>query len=161
MRVLYKLAEGLSVLLMGGIVVLTLVDVLLRFLFNQPIFGSNEMVNAMLALLIGAGLILAAAQRVHICVDLFEKPIQRALPKGYPRWVRGTEWLGTGAMGGLFILHAGHTLAQVELTPVLEIPMGWVFVGVAVLVVVAGLLLASGYRPPDADTDHGALDPKE
>ncbi|HRQ59222.1 MAG TPA: TRAP transporter small permease [Azoarcus taiwanensis] len=131
------------------IALLTAADVVLRYFFNAAIFGAAEVANALLAVLVGAGLIIVAAQRLHICVDLFDAPLRKRLPKLYPRWILGAELLGTAALAMLLVQHAMHTIDFGELTPVLEFPIGWVFALVALLVIMALAVLLSGWRDDD------------
>ncbi|MGB5354758.1 MAG: TRAP transporter small permease subunit, partial [Woeseia sp.] len=130
----------------AAIAILTVADVAMRNLFNNAIFGASEVTNALLAVLVGAGLIIVAALRIHICVDLFDGPLRRLFPNGYPRWILVCELLGTAALAALLVRHAWHTIEFGELTAVLEFPIGWVYALVALLVVAALAVLASGWR---------------
>jgi TRAP-type C4-dicarboxylate transport system permease small subunit len=129
-------------------VLITVADVFLRYFFNKSIFGAAEVTNAMLGVLVGAGLIIVAAMRIHICVDLFDHTLRRRLPRAYPGWIRATELLGTLALAALMVRHAMHTIEFGELTAVLEFPIGWVYAAVAALLVAAFVVLASGWRAP-------------
>ena len=120
----------------------------MRYFFNNAIFGAAEVTNAMLAVLVGAGLIVVAGLRIHICVDLFDGPLRRLFPSGYPRWILVCEVLGTAALAALLVRHAWHTIDFGELTAVLEFPIGWVYAVVAALVIAALAVLLSGWRAP-------------
>jgi len=52
--------------------ILTLLDVFGRYLFNSPIMGAYEITELMLVILIFAGIPLASANDEHIAVDLID-----------------------------------------------------------------------------------------
>ena len=151
---IYRIGQTIGAVSAGAIALLTVGDVVLRYFFNNAIFGAAEVTNALLALLVGAGLIIVAALRIHICVDLFDGPLRRRFPAGYPRWIFVWEVLGTAALAALLARHAWHTIGFGELTAVLELPIGWVYAVVAVLVIAALAVLLSGWRAPaEHETD--------
>ena len=60
----------------------TVVDVLLRWLFNSPISGFNEIISMGLAIAISATFPAGAAQRVNLTVDFLSRRIsQRSLAR--------------------------------------------------------------------------------
>lgn len=144
----YRTGQAIGALTAGAISLLTVADVVMRYFFNNAIFGAAEVTNALLAVLVGAGLIVVAGLRIHICVDLFDGPMKKRFPKGYPRWIYICEVLGTVALAALLVRHAWHTIDYGELTAVLEFPIGWVYAVVAVLVIAALAVLLSGWRAP-------------
>lgn len=151
---IYRMGQFIGAVSAGAIALLTVADVVMRYFFNNAIFGAAEITNALLALLVGAGLIVVAGLRIHICVDLFDAPLRRLSPYGYRRWIFIWEVLGTAALAALLVRHAWHTIGFGELTSVLEIPIGWVYAAVAALVVAALALLLSGWHAPAAhETD--------
>ncbi len=145
-RPIYRFGQTVGVVCAVTMVLLTVADVGMRYFFNKSIFGGAEITNAMLGVLVGAGLIIVAGMRNHICVDLFDHVLRRRLPRAYPGWIRITELLGTMALAALMVRHAMHTIEFGELTAVLEFPIGWVYAVVAVLLVAALLVLLSGWR---------------
>lgn len=152
--ILYRIGQVIGAVAAGAIALLTVADVVMRYFFNSAIFGAAEVTNALLAVMVGAGLIIVAALRIHICVDLFDGPLRRRFPTGYPRWIFIWEVLGTAALAALLVRHAWHTIGFGELTSVLEFPVGWVYAAVAALVVAALALLLSGWRAPaEHETD--------
>jgi len=154
-QAVYRTGQTVGALSAVSIALLTVTDVSLRYLFNRPIFGAAEITNALLGVLVGAGLIVAAALRIHIRIDMLEAPLRKRFPTGYPRWNHLSELLGTLAFAALLVKHAWRTVSDRELTAVLEFPIGWVYVVVALLVIGALAILFSDYRPPTAeDGDH-------
>lgn len=149
-RTVYRCGQAIGALTGAAIALLTVTDVAMRYFFNNAIFGAAEVTNAMLAILVGAGLIVVAGNRNHIRVDLLEGLLTDHFPRGYSRWVYLCEVLGTVALTALLARHAWHTIDFGELTAVLEFPIGWVYALVAVLVAAALALLLSGWRAPPA-----------
>lgn len=145
---LFRMGQFVGAVAVAVIALLTVADVVMRNFFNNAIFGAAEITNALLAVLVGAGLIVVAGLRMHICVDLFDGPLRKRFPSGYPRWIFVCEVLGTAALAALLVRHAWHTIAFGELTSVLELPIGWVYAVVAVLVVASLAVLLSGWRAP-------------
>ena len=58
--------------LVFAMMALTFVDVVGRYVFNAPVKGSAEATELMLAVIVFAGLPLAAAAREHVRIDLLE-----------------------------------------------------------------------------------------
>lgn len=152
--ILYRIGQAIGAVAAGAIALLTVTDVVMRYFFNNAIFGAAEVTNALLAVLVGAGLIVVAGLRIHICVDLFDGPLRRLFSTGYPRWIFVWEVLGTAALAALLVRHAWHTIGFGERTSVLEFPIGWIYAVVAALIVAALALLLSGWRAPaEHETD--------
>lgn len=66
--------EGLGTLagaVLAGIMMVTVVDVIGRYVFHRPLPGSSELTEVMMAILIYAGLPVVSARNAHISVDLF------------------------------------------------------------------------------------------
>ena len=78
---LFATAAGILVL---GMMLVTSLDVGLRFFFNAPLGGAFEVTEISMALVIFAGMSLAAARREHITVNLLET----ALSERARRWQR-------------------------------------------------------------------------
>lgn len=70
-RVLGYVASGFLIILM----MLTVVDVFLRFFFNSPLTGTTEMSQLMMVIIVFPALGWAAIDRAHIKVDLLVRLI--------------------------------------------------------------------------------------
>lgn len=71
----------LTAVLLFFMMILTLLDVFGRYLFNAPIMGAYEITELMLATLIFAGIPLAGANDEHIAVDLIDGMVPRSIAK--------------------------------------------------------------------------------
>ena len=78
-RIIY-LIKILSAVLLFLMMALTFVDVLGRYLFNAPIYGSAEMIQFLLALTIFSALGIVNADDSHIVVEVFEERIKKIIP---------------------------------------------------------------------------------
>jgi TRAP-type C4-dicarboxylate transport system permease small subunit len=125
----------------------TTTDVVGRYLLNRPLGGAFEITEIAMALVIFAGLALAAAAREHITVNLLEA----RLPPAVRRWqavagdlvcaavMAGLTW--RIAVRGAFLASTGEKLL------VTGVPRGYVasaMAALAALVVVA--FLAAAWR---------------
>ena len=66
-----------------GMMMITFVDVVGRYLFNAPVTGAYQMVRGAMAVLMFAGLPLVTARREHLTIGLLE-----AAFKGKAQWVQ-------------------------------------------------------------------------
>jgi TRAP-type C4-dicarboxylate transport system permease small subunit len=71
-RWLLRPLAWLGAALVFAMMALTFVDVVGRYFLNAPVSGSAEATELMLAVIVFAGLPLAAAAREHIQIDLLE-----------------------------------------------------------------------------------------
>lgn len=74
-RIARTAREGLSTfaaLVLTGIMLVSVVDVVGRYLFKLPLPGSSEITEILMAVLIYAGMPIVSLRRAHICVDLLD-----------------------------------------------------------------------------------------
>jgi len=81
--VLQRVLGGFAATLLFSLMILTLVDVIGRYVFNAPINGSYEITELLLAAIIFSALPLVSARDDHITVDL----IDAFVPK-FIAWLR-------------------------------------------------------------------------
>ena len=118
----------------------TVVDVLLRWLFNSPISGFNEIISMGLAVAISATFPAGAAQRVNLTVDFLSRQISQ----------RSLAWLKVfGAVVLLLFyallswrigVYALELSARNAVTLYLNIPMGPVIAAVSAFLVISALV---------------------
>jgi TRAP-type C4-dicarboxylate transport system permease small subunit len=132
-----------------AIMLLTVVDVVGRYVLNSPVLGASELVEFMLAILVFGTLPLATMAREHIVIDLVDlaltrraKQLQQLLIQlasaallafvGWRLWVRAAELAGHG-----------------DVTQSLQLPLAPLAYLMSVMAwVSAALLLALNLRPP-------------
>lgn len=86
---LHLVAKWLAAAALLVMMVLTFVDVNLRYWLGQPILGSNEMTEFLLGTVVFSGLLIVTGENSHIVVTLFERVLRRRIPGIY-------RWLGVG-----------------------------------------------------------------
>ncbi len=77
-----------------AMMLLTFVDVVLRYVFNSPLRGSFEVTELMMVILIFAGLPLVSRHEEHVTMDFLD----HALPQRWRGALRSFAHLACGAM---------------------------------------------------------------
>jgi TRAP-type C4-dicarboxylate transport system permease small subunit len=70
---------SLTAIVLAGIMLVTVIDVIGRYMINRPLPGSSEITELAMALLIYTALPLASRSRAHITVDLFDALVPSAV----------------------------------------------------------------------------------
>ncbi len=111
-------------ILLFGMMTLTFVDVVLRYVFNRPLRGAFEITELMLLVLIFAGLPLVSHADEHVTMDFIDKLFG---PRGRQAIVRAAHALCAGIfffLTWLVWLKAGKIAAYGDTTDVLRILVG-------------------------------------
>lgn len=144
MERIFKIIERVLAVLAGValfiMMVLTFVDVIGRYGFNKSIFGSSEMIEVLMVVVIFAGVAFVTASDQHIKVDLFAPVIERYAPNAQ-RWV--VHVFSLVIYAGLTYELGHHMLDSLfsgKRTAVLDFPQ-WVMPGAAVLFSLIGVVL--------------------
>jgi len=129
----------------------TVADVLLRWLFNAPISGFNEILSMGLAVAISATFPAGAAQRVNLTVDFLSRRLS-------PRALARLKLVGAVALFLFYALlswrigeYAADLMGRNAVTLYLSIPMGPIiacvafFLAVSAVVQLAALMVAVKY----------------
>lgn len=135
-RILHIVGQGIIIMM----VLITVADVILRYIFNKPILGSYEITEFMMVLLVFASAGYTMAVKGHVCVDL----VTSQLP---PRAQAIIESVTSLLALGLFslvtwrnVLHAETVLRRHDVSAELFIPVSpfilFIALGVAVLCLV-------------------------
>lgn len=70
---------GVGSLALAALIVITMTGVTWRYVLNNPIFGIEDLASLSLAVLVAAGVALAALDRAHIAVDIFSVWLDRGV----------------------------------------------------------------------------------
>lgn len=160
MERIFKIIERVLAVLAGialfVMMILTFVDVIGRYGFNKSVFGSSEMIEVLMVIVIFAGVAFVTASDKHIKVDIFAPIIERFAPN-LQRWVVHIFSLGVYACLTYELgRHMLDSLFSGKRTAVLDFPQ-WVMPGAAVLFSLIGVvlfgaaLLATKGRPSKLD----------
>ncbi|MBI4967475.1 MAG: TRAP transporter small permease [Rhodospirillales bacterium] len=132
---------AVAAVIMFAMMAVTFVDVLGRYVFNQPLPGAFESIQIMMGTLIFSALPLVSAKEEHVTVDIIHSFLS-------PRRRRILDILvnaiGAGVMALLawrVWLKAGQVVSYGDATPILKIPMGWVVYFMALMTVVSVVIL--------------------
>lgn len=137
--------ENISSVVLFIMMVLTFVDVIGRYVFHKPIFGGTEIISALLALTIFAGLGVINARDDHIVVELFEDRFQRLLsPLIYEIVIQVFSVFAMTLVAAVLIEHALEAYKVDKLTEVLEMPVYYITGTVAIFAVVSVLSQIAG-----------------
>lgn len=132
----------LGSVLLALMILVTAVDVFMRYVFSAPLPSSAEMTQIMLSLTVFAGLILVSRDGCHIVVSLFEPALNRIAPGLYKTVYAVTTTAGTAFLLWVLIVAAQDSFLFEDVTEVMEIPYLWIL---AVLVVCTAFALAASF----------------
>lgn len=156
MRHLRTLTVLVSAFSLSTMTLLTVFDVFMRFVFNDPVFGSGELIQYLLGIVIFAGMFAANSDRGHIRVSFLDPVLQRHA-KGLVRIVYDLfTFVGSFAITAILLWHLAELIRYPEETVVLRMPMAvivGVFAALSALSVVG--VLAVKPASPDESSAHG------
>lgn len=133
LRKIVQVLEILASLTLAAMMVLTVVDVVGRYILGAPVYGATEMISAMLALLIFLGLGIANARDRHIVVELVDYKFRRLSPALYEIIIQGFSIFAMCLIVAVLTeqaIDAAHNGAK---TIVLEWPHSWIIGTIAAL----------------------------
>lgn len=135
-----RLLRAITALCLFGMMALTFVDVVGRYLFSAPVYGAAEIIQVMLAVTVFSAMGLVSHRDQHIAVDLFSEPLSRIF--GRSREVL----IGAVSTAGLLLISVELARTGIDairlnrLTVVLEFSSAWMSLPGAVLCAVAAVL---------------------
>lgn len=140
----------------ASMMLLTVVDVSLRYAFHKSFFGTIEVIQFLLAITIFAGLALVTRDRSHIVVSLFEPFMLRHVPRLYELLFSSFNLLGSVAVTYLMLKSGFELLRLDQRTLVLNLPQGWLLVVLGVFGAAAVLFGIEVFRtkPPAGSSGH-------
>lgn len=136
--------EWVTCALIMAMMLLTFADVVGRYLFSNPIFGASEIISALLALTIFAGLGITNARDEHIVVELVDHHFRRFSPRFYDLIIQLFSIFAMGLVAFVLAEAAIEGYHQKARTFVLEIPQYWVAGSVSFLAVLSLLSQIAG-----------------
>ncbi|WP_146347908.1 TRAP transporter small permease [Phaeobacter marinintestinus] len=122
---------------------ITVVDVFMRYVFSAPISGSAEMTQILLTLTVFAGFILVSRDGSHVVVSIFEPVISRFSPNLYRLVYAVSNTVGTAFLLWVLIMAARDSYIYEDVTEGLEIPYFYI---ISALVLFVAVSLVAGIR---------------
>lgn len=149
-----KAMGWISAIFLASMMVLTFVDVVGRYVFNKPIFGSIEMIQFMLAITVFSGLALVNADDSHVTVELFDTQVKKAFPRFQPFLVQGVSLCVMGLIVVEMFQTAIHSYQLGSDTIVLQWPLWIPTFSISVLAAISFVIQISSLIIPHDDTRH-------
>ena len=131
---------GVSALVLLLMMMVTTIDVIGRYLFNQPLNGGFELTEMMLAALIYCGLPLVSKRREHIVIDTFDSFMSRAAKRGFDVFADLVCFITLSGIGYLIFRRAARVADYGDTTSVLKLPLAPVAALMGVMIVTAALI---------------------
>jgi TRAP-type C4-dicarboxylate transport system permease small subunit len=132
---------------------ITAVDVVGRYVFNQPLPGGFELTELLLAALIYCGLPLVSARREHIVIDTFDPFFSPRLKRGLDM---AAEVICAGTLAGVGYLLFKRALRVAEYgdtTNTLKIPLAPVAYLLGTMIVIAAVIHLTLILVPHGEDD--------
>lgn len=117
-----KIMRTLAATSLLGMALVTGADVLMRGLFNQPIFGSEEIVAILGIIVIGFALPYAHFQRSHIGVEILVRRLSRRTRSGLALITNTATLVLIGVLTWRMFLYAASQAETGEVSMNLELP---------------------------------------
>ena len=148
---LHGLIKVFGTTVLAALMLMTFTDVTLRYVFSNPILGSNEITQFLLAAAVFSGLAIVSGERSHIVVTLFEPILIRKIPFSY-KWIGIlTNLIGICAVWFLVVRYTIFVFEQEGATEIREWSWWWLGVVLSVLSFFAILLAIRAISAPIRD----------
>lgn len=149
-----KVLLAVSAAVLTLMMLLTAMDVVMRYIFNLPIRGAFELAEYMMAFIVPFAIAYCAEQNGHVSVELFYKKFPKFLQKALRLLISLLTIFFAGIMTWQNFLFIGETYSDHLASSVLLIP-AWpfiipVFIGVGIYALV--LLFQLFQSPPEGRT---------
>lgn len=151
-----RAVEAVMALFLLAMVALTFADVIGRRLFDRPIYGSNDITEHLMALVVFSGLPLVTAAAAHLTIDILD----RFIGKSWMAWWRGlTSALVVvvlAMIAWLFFKHGLNAFRISEVSQALRAPRGPLYFFMAFSSALSALAaLAIAFTGPMVDRQDG------
>ncbi len=136
--------------LLFAMMLLTFVDVVLRYFFNAPIKGGFEVTEMMMAVLIFAGLPLVSRKNEHVTIDAFDRFFPQAFRRAMHVVIHLVCAVALAGMAWLLWRKAGSFAEIGDVTQTLKFPIAPFVYLMAFLTLATGVvhLVAAASAPP-------------
>ena len=143
--------------LLFAMMLLTFIDVVLRYFFNAPISGGFEITEMMMAVLIFAGLPLVSRRHEHVTIDAFDGFFPAAMRRVMVRVNHFVCALALVGLAWLLQRKAGQFAEIGDVTQTLKFPIAPFVYLMAVLTLATAIVhFAYGFTAASAADNDGA-----
>lgn len=137
-----KFTIVLGALCLIAMTAVTCAEVFMRYFFSRPIFGSAEMTQLLLGVLVFSGMFAVTRDRGHVNVSLFEPLLLKHFRRGYRSLFDVCTLIGVLAVAVILGWRVWDLTHYPETTVVLRLPVIWIvgaMTALASLAIVAAL----------------------
>ena len=146
--------ESLMAFFLLSMVALTFFDVIGRRLFNKPIYGSNDITEHLMALVVFSGLPLVTLAGAHLTIDLFDKFLKSPAMAWWRALTTVLIAVIFATIAWLFVKHGINASKISEMSQALRIPRGPLYFFMAVSCGLSAMAaLAIGITGPMIDVN--------
>jgi TRAP-type C4-dicarboxylate transport system permease small subunit len=138
MTLIRKLTIILGAICLVAMTLVICAEVVMRYFFGKPIFGSAEMTQMFLGITVFAGMFAVTRDRGHVNVSLFEPFLLKHFRRGYRSIFDVMTLVGVVSVTGILGWRAWDLTHYPETTVVLQLPMIWI---VGAMTVLSGLAI--------------------
>ncbi|MGP9788776.1 TRAP transporter small permease [Roseinatronobacter sp. NSM] len=149
---LRKFTTLLGAICLIAMIAITCAEVFMRYVFSRPVFGSSEMVQLLLGVLVFSGMFIVTRDRGHVNVSLFEPLLLRYFRRGYRSIFDVMTLLGVLAVAGILGWRSWDLTQYPETTIVLRLPMIWFLGGMTILAALAIIGAVAAMRDDKRET---------
>lgn len=136
--------ELIAGVMLTAMMVLTFLDVIGRYVLGAPIFGTTEMIQFLMALIIFSGLAIANANDDHIVVELFDHRIAKLAPRTHHIVIQLFSILAMAMIVYVLAIISIESIHHGAKTIVLELHLGYVQAAVTTLACISLLVQIAG-----------------
>ncbi len=122
-RSAYLIAALCAACALGGIMILMLIDVTGRYLFNSPVPGAAEIIELAMGVMVFAALPLVTARNEHVRLDYFDHALPALLRPWLAVLVELISAATLGLIGWRLFDKAATVIRYGDSTPFLKIPV--------------------------------------
>jgi len=153
---IYRTIRVLGSVLLATIIILTCVDVFMRYVFHDPVYGSNDMIQFLLAGMVFCGIAMVTFHRSHIVVTIFEPALLKMIPRTYRAITVLSNLFGIVLVAFLVIRFTDFQYQMHAETDTLFMSWGHLGVGLSILSVIG---VAFGIRAMSRPRRFGSFRP--
>ena len=117
-----RAVESVMALFLLAMVALTFADVIGRRLIGKPIYGSNDITEHLMALVVFSGLPLETAAGAHLTIDLFDKFVSKSWMAWWRVLISVLVTVVLSVAAWLFVKHGLNASQISEVSQALRVP---------------------------------------
>lgn len=125
--------ELMAALMLMALMLITCIDVIGRYVFNNPLSGSIELTQIGMALMVFAAMPVVTWRGGHVVVDLLDRFLTNAVMKALALLSAGVIAISFYYLGNRIYQLGARSLRRGEVTEFLSIPMGYVVQYIAIM----------------------------